>query len=60
MESAGNEVVYQHKMYVTARQPFIILNIGRDILYINFKPIETVITGATIYGLFELVVEKRP
>lgn len=63
MDTKGNEVSYKHKMYVNAERPYLeIKHIDKKnvIAYLNFKPLETIDTGATIYGLFELICEKAP
>jgi len=56
METRGNENTYEHLMFVTAEKPYIEVDGG----YINFIPLETFDTGATIYGLFELMKSTVP
>lgn len=56
MESRGNDHVYKHPMYFNADCPSIIIEEG---LYLTATPIETVDTGATIYGLYSLSITER-
>jgi hypothetical protein len=57
MESRGNEVTYKHPMYFTTDNPNI--QIAED-KFINILPIETVDTGGSIYGLYELICSNKP